>query len=185
MSDEADEELGIQAFGDMARAMDRLGATLKAVDHRQQVRLADEEREASAARQAASKAAEAASKAQNAAQTALQAARIEFRSSMLWTGLSGLLLLLTAFLGGFWIGNRDGWDQGQASGYTSARNQVAAASWANTPSGQRAWTLDQLGSLDRLTDCSAPGWVIRERNGRRVCFPGNDPQGSMTGWLLP
>ena len=81
MSDELDDadldaddfaQEGIGAFNAMTAAMDRLGATLAAVDKRQQVRLADEEAEASTARKAAQDAKEA-------AQAALQAARASAR----------------------------------------------------------------------------------------------------------
>lgn len=179
-----DADLGIQAFQDMGRSMDRLGDTLKAVDRRQQIRLDDEEAEASRARSAAFQAEQAANRAQEAAQKVLQAAKTEFRSSLLWTGLTGLGVALAALLVGFYVGNRDGWDQGRASGYASARNEVAAAAWANTPSGQRAWGLDQAGSLDMLASCSGPGWYVQHQDGHRVCYPGTD-HGSLSGWFLP
>ena len=180
-----DADLGIQAFQDMGRSMDRLGETLKAVDRRQQIRLNDEEAEASRARSAAFQAEQAANMAQEAAQKALQAAKTEFRSSLLWTGFGGLGVALAAFLMGFYVGNRDGWDQGQAAGYASARDQVAAAAWANTPNGHRAFQLDQLGSLDMLASCSGANWTTGHQQGQRVCFPAGDPQGRMAGWFIP
>ncbi len=180
-----DADLGIQAFQDMVRSMDRLGDTLKAVDRRQQIRLDDEEAEASRARSAAFQAEQAANRAQEAAQKALQAAKTELRSSLLWTGLTGLGVALAAFLVGFYVGNRDGWDQGQASGYASARNEVAAAAWANTPNGHRAFQLDQLGSLDMLASCSGANWTTEHQQGQRVCFPAANPQGRMAGWFIP
>ena len=179
------EDLGIQAFQDMGRAMDRLGDTLKAVDHRQQIRLHDEDQEASQARFAAVQAGQAANRAQEAAQTALQAARTEIRSSLLWTGFGGLCVALAALLVGYTIGNRNGWDQGQAAGYASARDQVAAAAWANTPSGHRAFQLDQLESLDMLATCSGANWTTGHQQGQRVCFPAADTQGRMAGWFIP
>jgi multidrug efflux pump subunit AcrA (membrane-fusion protein) len=179
-----DADLGIQAFQDMGRAMDRLGDTLKAVDRRQQVRLADEGQEASRARSAAFQAEQAAHMAQEAAQTALQAAKTELRSSLLWTGFGGLGGALLAFLVGFYVGNHGGWNEGQAAGYASARDETAAAAWANTPNGRRALALDQLGSLDMLASCSGASWTVERQDGHRVCFPPAN-QGRMAGWFIP
>lgn len=178
-------ELGIQAFQDMSRAMDRLGVTLKQANAQRLTDLRLEGEQSSAARRAAQAAEDAARMAQNAAQEALQAAKVQFRSSLLWTALTGLGVVLAGILGGYFIGHSSGWEQGQAEGYASARDEKAAAAWANTPSGQRALALDRIGSLDMLARCGGQGWTTQKKQGQAVCFPFPDSHGSTTGWVIP
>lgn len=81
-----------------------------------------------------------------------------------------------------------GWvcfDAGKEAGYGAAirvaRNETAAAAWANTPEGQLAYRLALAGSLQQVARCSAPGWKIR--NG--ACLPQVDAEGTLHGWLMP
>lgn len=81
-----------------------------------------------------------------------------------------------------------GWvcfDAGREAGYGAAikvaRNETAAAAWANTPEGQLAYRLALAGSLQQVARCSAPGWKIR--NG--ACLPQVDAEGTLHGWVLP
>jgi hypothetical protein len=180
MSDEMDsfEAEGIQAFNAMTAAMDRLGATLTAVDERQQGRRFREDQEGSAAFLAASE-------AKNAAAIALQAARASARSVASWAVLGALAGVLVAGGAGYWLGHSGGRESGLADGYRSALDQNAAASWANTPSGRLAFDLDQLGSLSLVMGCSGQGWHTETQHGRRYCFGGPAPDGHTYGWPLP
>lgn len=128
---------------------------------------------------------EALRRATSASQKALEASNTEIRRYLLWTALTALLTLLVASGGGYWLGSRAGTEQGQAEGYQAAREEQAAASWANTPSGRRAYGLDQRGSLDMLARCSAPGWTTERRKDGIVCFPKSDANGQTSGWYLP
>ena len=81
-----------------------------------------------------------------------------------------------------------GWvcfDAGKEAGYGAAikvaRNETAAAAWANTPEGQLAYRLALAGSLQQVARCSAPGWKIR--NG--ACLPQVDAGGTLHGWVMP
>ena len=188
MSDELDDadldtddlaREGVQAFNRMTAAMDRLGERLTAVDKHQQLRLTDEEAEASTARKAAQDAKEA-------AQTALQAARTSARSAAAWAVLGALAGVLGAAGAGYWLGHASGRESGLADGYQAARDEKAAAAWANTPAGRLAFALDQAGSLTVLATCANHGWHTETRQGRRVCFVGPDAAtGSIYGWTLP
>jgi len=169
---------GVQAFNAMAAAMDRLGATLTAVDKRQQVRLADEEEEASRARLAAQDAKEAAT-------VALQAARTSARSAASWAALGALAAVLVAGGAGYWLGHSSGRESGLADGYRNAQDEKAAASWANTPAGRLALAMDQLGGLNLVATCSGKGWHAETIKGRRYCFAGPAPDGQTYGWPLP
>ena len=183
MSDELDDaddlaQEGVEAFNAMTAAMDRLGATLAAVDKRQQVRLADEGAEASTARKAAQDAKEA-------AQTALQAARASARSVASWAVLGALAGVLGAGGVGYWLGHASGRENGLADGYRAARDEKAAAAWANTPAGQLALALDRAGTLSMLAQCNGQSWKAETRDGARFCFPMPDAKQNVTGWRIP
>jgi len=120
-----------------------------------------------------------------ASQEALQASQTEMRSSLLWTGLTAFLIVLVAFGGGYFFGQQAGTEKGQAEGYQAARDEKAAASWANTPAGQRAYGLDQLGSLELVSQCMGHDWERSIQDGKRVCFPRTDAKGEMAGWYIP
>ena len=178
--DQADDEveLGIQAFQHVALAVDRLGTALATAEQRHRAQVINQD-------QANVKALQAADMAFTASQNALQAAKVEIRSSLLWTGLTALGVVLAGCTAAFYLGQSSGWDQGQAAGYASSRNETAAAAWANTPNGQRALALDRLGSLNKLVACSEAGWRIEKRKEGRACFVDKAPDGSLNGWLIP
>jgi hypothetical protein len=173
-----DDLLGIEAFERMTQAVDRFGITLQATEQRHKTH-------ADAQTKAATETLQAARAALGASQNALEASQAQIRSSLLWTGLAALSVLLLASVLAFYAGQSSGWDQGHAAGYASARDETAAASWANTPNGQRALALDRLGSLNKLVACSEAGWKIEKRKESRVCFAEKAPDGTLTGWLIP
>ena len=94
------------------------------------------------------------------------------------------LLIPVAFGYGYRLGD----NAGIASGYASARDEVAAASWANTPNGKLAREIDQA-SADTIPDIAAcpkgNGWHSEKRKGQRYCFAMNTDRKSITGWAMP
>lgn len=178
MTDERELDDGLAAFDQLGREMAETNRLLRAVRSDQATRN-QQEHALSAEMQTALR------QATGASQKALQASQTEIRSSLLWTGLTAFLIVLVTFGGGYFFGQRSGWDTGHAEGYQKARNQEAAASWANTPAGQRAYGLDRAGSLDLLTMCRGNGWNMERQKGGTVCFPYADPKGNVTGWYLP
>ncbi len=179
MSDTDDDaELGLQAFHDMTQAVNRLGATLQATEQRQKTH-------AEAQTKAATEILQAARGALGASQNALEASQAQIRSSLIWAVLIALGVVLVAFVGGFRFGQSSGWEEGHAAGYASAISNNADASWANTPSGQRALALDRQGSLSKLVECSQPGWRITMQKGDRLCFVDRAPDGKLYGWTIP
>ncbi|MBS1023530.1 replication protein [Gluconobacter cerinus] len=177
MTDERELDDGLAAFDQLGREMAETNRLLRAVRSDQAARN-QQEHTLSAEMTAALK------QATGASQKALQSSQTEIRSSLLWTGLTTLLIVLVAFGGGYFFGQRAGWDTGHADGYQKARNQEAAASWANTPAGQRAYGLDQLGSLDMLALCKGDGWTTERQKGGTVCFPKLNAKGSLSGWYI-
>ena len=180
MSDTDDDLLGIEAFQHLTRAVDRFGATLQATEQRQKTH-------ADAQAKAATEILQAARGVLGASENALEASKARTGINLLWTGLGALGVVLVAFIAGQRSGQSSGWDQGHAAGYTSARDEIAAASWASTPNGQRAFALDRLGSLNKLLACSEAGWKVEKRKEGRVCFPFHEkePDGPLNGWLVP
>lgn len=86
-----------------------------------------------------------------------------------------ICLALTA-----WLAYTGGVDKGKATGYEQAREEKAAASWANTPQGKQAYHLAQGGSLDALVKCDRPGWEQQKGS----CFPKKASDGKVYGWYL-
>jgi hypothetical protein len=177
MSDDRELDDGLAAFDQLNREMAETNRLLRTLQANQKAR---ETQEAALSAKLQSGLQEATGASQNA----LQAAKAQIRSSLLWVALTALLTLLAASGTGYLIGQRVGIEQGQAEGYQSARNEQAAASWANTPAGQRAYALDQLGSLDMLAGCKGEGWKVERQHGQRVCIPYATPNGT-AGWFIP
>ena len=84
-----------------------------------------------------------------------------------------------------WYLHSSGFDAGmaagQAAGYEQAKNQIAAAAWANTPQGQQAYRFSQTGELDKLARCAGKGWKIEKGN----CYPYDVKDEGTYGWRLP
>lgn len=104
----------------------------------------------------------------------------------LWYGaLAGFALLIPVALG---YGYHFGDDAGDASGYARSRDEVAAASWANTPNGKLARQIDQASQLTLPAIANCPdenGWHSVKQNGRRVCYGTSSTAKMITGWTLP
>ncbi len=103
-----------------------------------------------------------------------------------WNGaLATFALLVPVALGyGYYLGN----GAGDASGYARARDEVAAASWANTPNGKLARRIDQASeqTLPAIATCPKDhGWKREKRDGAYWCFGANPDRKTYNGWLLP
>lgn len=103
-----------------------------------------------------------------------------------WNGaLAAFALLVPVALGcGYYLGD----EAGDASGYARARDEVAAASWANTPNGKLARQLDQVSTMTIPDIAGCPkgnGWHSEKRQGVRYCFATNANAKSITGWPMP
>ena len=178
--DEADsfEAEGVEAFNRMAGAMQVLQTRLGTLDTGLGSKVAQAERAASKAETAAENAVQA---AKHAAATAQSGAR----QTASWAILGALAGILGAGGTGYWLGHASGQETGRADGYRTARDEKAAASWANTPAGQLAFALDRAGSLSMLAQCTNQSWKAETRDGRRFCFPMPDAKQDVTGWRLP
>ncbi|MGS3131390.1 DUF6753 family protein [Aeromonas caviae] len=105
-------------------------------------------------------------------------------SAQKWKWVSICMVSVTMIVGGLswgmhYLGQHAGYGQGYSAGYNVAKNEVAAAAWANTPEGKMAYRFAQ-GDLQMVARCNAEGWKIK--NG--VCFPyASDNQ--IRGWAVP
>lgn len=103
-----------------------------------------------------------------------------------WNGaLAGFALLVPVALGyGYHLGN----GAGEASGYARARDEIAAASWANTVNGKLARRIDQASeqTIPAIAACPKDhGWKREKRDGAYWCFGANPDAKTYSGWLLP
>lgn len=104
----------------------------------------------------------------------------------MWKWAAGCIAVAAVAVGGVgWYANKSGHESGFAEGYANgwkrAQDDKAAASWANTPQGKRAYHLAEAGDLDALVKCTKPGW--HAANG--YCFASTAPDGKIYGWRLP
>ncbi|RFP08278.1 MULTISPECIES: DUF6753 family protein [unclassified Duganella] len=134
---------------------------------------------------AASMAAAKADLAKAIATTASDVARITTAKQAAKWIASCLTLSCLAITGLAWyvhdLAYMAGYDRGYGNAYTIAKDEKAAAAWANTPQGKSAYRLAQAGSIDKLTKCNQPGWKIENR----VCYVGPGKDGEIYGWLIP
>lgn len=103
-----------------------------------------------------------------------------------WQWVFATVALVLAGVGGWgWFmhdrGHTDGYNSGYGTGYTEAKDEKAAAAWANTPEGKLAYRFAQSGELPQLAHCLKKGWVIKSDR----CYPyAVGPEGTF-GWLMP
>ncbi len=100
----------------------------------------------------------------------------QWKALAIGIGAAAISLLVTG-----WVCFDAGKEAGYGAAIKVARNETAAAAWANTPEGQLAYRLALAGSLQQVARCSAPGWKIR--NG--ACLPQVDAEGTLHGWVMP
>lgn len=103
-----------------------------------------------------------------------------------WQWAAGCFTLVCMTFAGFGFfmhrtGNIAGHDLGYAQGYEAAKDEKAAAAWANTPQGQLAYRLAKAGSLEALARCQNNGWHAE----KGVCFPSEVPGKGIYGWHIP
>jgi hypothetical protein len=80
-------------------------------------------------------------------------------------------------------GEKAGYNSGYGVGYTEAKDEKAAAAWANTPEGRTAYRFARSGELQRLARCSGKGWKVEKGN---LCYPyAVSPTEGTYGWAMP
>ena len=97
----------------------------------------------------------------------------------------GLALLVPVSFG---LGGYFDHQPAEAEGYARARDEVAAASWANTDNGKLARKIDQASqdTLPAIANCPTDhGWERQKRQGVRYCFGANHDTKPYDGWPLP
>ncbi|MBD3816327.1 MAG: protein mobE [Halothiobacillus sp.] len=101
-----------------------------------------------------------------------------------WAAVCIAVAFLSAGLLGWYMyksGMDSGYKAGYGIGYNEAKDEKAAAAWANTPEGRLAYSFAQTGSLTKLARCNMPGWYVE--NGACYVKPSSD--GNIYGWKLP
>lgn len=111
------------------------------------------------------------------------AQRVAGKERLQWVAGSITVAFVTFGLFGWYMhssGQDSGYQAGYGAGYTEARDEEAAAAWANTPEGRLAYRFSGAGSLSILAKCNSPGWYIKDG----MCYPGA-ASGLIYGWKLP
>ena len=72
-----------------------------------------------------------------------------------------------------------GYNSGYGIGYSEAKDEKAAATWANTPEGKLAYRFAQLGELPKLAKCEGKGWEIE----KGICYVQPVKEGTY-GWRI-
>jgi hypothetical protein len=135
------------------------------------------------AAEATMKAAAARAESKLAASVAATAQKIADRrtSTQRWQWVTGgLALAALTLLGASLLGHHAGYSSGHDDGNKEARDENAAADWANTPEGQIAYALAKAGSIRDLAACSGRGWVVKGD----FCYP-HAEGGAVYGWRIP
>lgn len=119
------------------------------------------------------------------AATAQEVAHNTSRKQM-WQWASGCLVLVVLCLAllSWYVHStayKSGFNSGYGVGYSEAKDEKAAAAWANTPEGKVAYQLAQAGSIGNLARCDLPGWAAEDGS----CFVRAAPNGNIYGWRLP
>lgn len=105
------------------------------------------------------------------------------RSMARWIAGCALSTCLALMAFGWYVDNRaraSGYESGYAAAYEQAKDEKAAAAWANTPEGHKAWQLARAGDIGRLIDCDQPGWFTK--NGG--CYVDRAPDKMLYGWRI-
>ena len=159
------DERGFQLFTDLQETMLRTTATMERLDAEQknQCRIIEQ----------------AAEKASKTAEDAAEAFAVSKPRLMTYAALCALMLVCVGWFVGGWMMYRSGWATGDANGYKRAIEANAAASWANTPSGQLALEMDKDGLLQPLAHCHLPGYEAKydPKAKRSFCYPRQNPSG--------
>ncbi|MEO6321881.1 MAG: hypothetical protein ABIR56_14430, partial [Polaromonas sp.] len=108
------------------------------------------------------------------------AGAVATKAAMRWV-LAGVVAagFLTVFAG--WTGYSQGKDAGNSMGYATARQEIAAAAWANTQEGRIAYQLAKAGSIEELARCNRPGWKVTDG----WCYVSEAKDRKIYGWKVP
>lgn len=106
------------------------------------------------------------------------------RNMMQWVVICVIVVFASFDLFGWYMhssGKDSGYQAGYGAGYTEAKDEKAAAAWANTPEGRLAYRFAQSGELQRLARCEGKGWKVE----KGACYPYPVPNEGTYGWALP
>jgi len=102
-----------------------------------------------------------------------------YKDMTIWA-LGALIASTVALIAAFALGHNFGKTSGNEEGYAVAKDEKAAAAWANTIEGKLAYRFAQTGEMSKIANCAGTGWA--NKNG--TCFPHPTKDGTY-GWTLP
>jgi len=98
--------------------------------------------------------------------------------------LSSVMVILVASYVGYAMGAKGqevAVKEAYVAGQQSTFDARAAAAWANTVEGRKAYRMYQDGDLHKVISCGGDGWVIHDG----TCFGTPRKDGSTVGWRIP
>ena len=107
-------------------------------------------------------------------------------AKQMWRWVAGSISVAFMCVGAtYWYahssGKDSGYQAGYGAGYMEAKDEKAAAAWANTPEGKLAYRFAQKGELTRLARCEGKGWKITDG----WCYPHAVQNEGTYGWRIP
>jgi hypothetical protein len=97
--------------------------------------------------------------------------------------LGSVLTIGCLCCGAYYKGNSAGVIVGRQYGYDLAKDEKAAADWANTPQGKTARHFARYADIWEFARCDRKEWkkTTAENTGKLACFP----QSKTSGWHIP
>ena len=115
--------------------------------------------------------------------------KVAGKQKLQWIAISVVVVSISFGVFGYYmnkIGSESGYAKGYGIGYSESKDEKAAAAWANTREGRRAYSLAQAGDIDNLVRCERPGWTVKkDEDGKHLCVPYAAPNGGYYGWHIP
>ena len=99
----------------------------------------------------------------------------------MWAFSAAAVVSVLALSGVWLLADRWGYSRGYAEAYAIAKDEKVAAEWGNSAAGRLGKRMAEMGTLDRIANCSGPGWrTAQAENGQTACFASGG-----SGWYLP
>ncbi|MDR2055768.1 MAG: protein mobE [Desulfovibrio sp.] len=113
---------------------------------------------------------------------------VKVEGGRMWKWACGCILGAVVTVGGlccgaYYKGNSAGVIVGRQYGYNLAKDEKAAADWANTPQGKMARHFAQFADIGEFARCDRKVWKKSKakNTGKLACFP----QSETSGWHIP
>lgn len=99
----------------------------------------------------------------------------------MWAFAAAIIVSVFAMSGIWLLADRWGYNRGYAEAYAITKDEKVAAEWGNSAEGRLGKRMAEIGTLNKIANCSGPGWrTAKAPNGQPACYAGDG-----SGWYLP